>query len=230
MREHFLSALARLNAMLGKMSAKTESTVGAAVRAVYESDVATAELIITQDREIDLAEVEIEEECLKIFALYQPVAVDLRHLVTILKVNNEMERVGDLAVNIADCVIHLAGYPEKTIRVDVEEMAEKVCKMLRDALDSLMSHDAKAARDVMDSDDAVDLIHRQNYERVKRILVDAPEMCGYYMNFLTVSRCLERVGDIATNIAEDVIYQETGKIVRHRDVEGTPEEKECRKF
>ena len=208
MKAHFIQALEELSAKLAAITAKVENAVHLAIESVEKGASESAFLVIRSDSDIDDEEIRIEEECLKILALYQPVASDLRQVITILKVNNEIERVGDLAVNIAERQIQ-----EK---IDFQQMVKLACMMLKDSLQSLAGHDVVTAAAVIDGDDAVDAIHRENYQKVRDLILKYPESAQYYMDCLTVSRCLERIGDIATNIAEDVIYLESGRIVRHR--------------
>ncbi len=217
MTAHFISALENLKKMLSLVAAKAEQAVHSAAESVRSNSAESALLVVLNDSEIDDSEIAIEEECLKVLALYQPVASDLRQVITILKVNNEIERVGDLAVNIAERVPDMAFYQEKNVeKVDFHDMVSKACGMLKQSLDSLAYHDSVKAAAVIEADDAVDTIHRGNYGKVREMILKHPQEAQYYMDCLTVSRCLERIADIATNIAEDVIYLETGRIVRHR--------------
>ena len=217
MKAHFIQATEDLKNLLFEVTARAEQAVHSAIGAVENNSAGDAVQVIENDRAIDAAEIKIEEECLKILALYQPVASDLRLVITILKVNNEIERVGDLAVNIAERVEDIVRYREKAIeKLNFRDMVCQACKMLRDALDSLAYHDIALAAEVIRRDDAVDALHRENYGRVRDMILRYPDEAQYYMDGLTVSRCLERIADIATNIAEDVIYLESGSIVRHR--------------
>ncbi|MEA4862383.1 MAG: phosphate signaling complex protein PhoU [Victivallaceae bacterium] len=216
MKAHFVHALETLKDMLSEIASQAEQAVHSAVDAVEKNSPESARIVISHDNDIDDAEILIEEECLKILALYQPVASDLRQVVTILKVNNELERVGDLAVNIAERVEDMALYQEKSIeKFDFHDMVFHACEMLKRALDAMAYHEADTAEAVIGLDDALDAIHRENYKRVRDMIIKYPAEAQYYMDCLTVSRCLERIGDIATNIAEDVIYLESGRIVRH---------------
>ena len=217
MKTHFNNALENLQNLLSEVAAAAESAVHLAFEAVDSNSEELANQVIDHDVTIDEMEVKIEEECLKILALYQPVATDLRQVITILKVNNELERVGDLAVNIAERVKDMIQYQDSKIEKPYfGDMVYKACEMLRMALDSLTMHEVTAAVKVIDSDEAVDQIHRANYDLVRESMLRHPKEAGYFFDWLTVSRCLERIADIATNIAEDVIYLESGRIVRHR--------------
>ncbi len=217
MKAHFIQAHTILKEMIAEIAAKAEQAVQSAVDAVDKNNVAAATRVIANDAKIDEAEIKIEEECLKILALHQPVASDLRQVITILKVNNEIERVGDLAVNIAERVADMALYQERKIeKFDFRDMVNKAKAMLKQALDAMTYHDVAIAMEVIRSDDEVDIIHRNNYGKTRDMILRYPDEAQYYMDCLTVSRCLERIADSATNICEDVIYQENGHIVRHQ--------------
>ncbi len=216
MNGHFYNALNNLQSMLGSMAAYAEEAVQLSGKAVGEVSLEKAVSVIDGDEKIDAMEIEIEEECLKILALHQPVASDLRQVITILKVNSELERIGDLAVNMAERVGNIDSFKNQEIeKFDFCDMLHTACGMLKDALDSLSYHDAALAQDVIERDEKVDKIHHDNYGAVRSFILKYPDCAQYYLNGLTISRCLERIADIATNIAEDVIYLESGRIVRH---------------
>ena len=214
MKVHFEKALAALEELLKENAERTEEAVNSAVRAMERDDAAMAEAVIDGDSAIDLAENVIEERCLDILALYQPVATDLRRVITILKANGEIERAGDLAVNIADRVADARKYTNAEAW-DYSQMGELATGMFSRALRSLAECDADAARKIIEADDELDAMHRESYTRAISGILKNPSVAGYCLDALTVSRCLERLGDIATNIAEDVIYLETAEIVRH---------------
>ncbi len=214
MKVHFEKALAALERLMDENAMRAQTAVDSAVRAMEQGDTELADAVIQGDSAIDLAENLIEERCLDILALYQPVATDLRRVVTILKANGEIERAGDLAVNIADRVGDAMRYGVEE-KWDFREMGALATGMFTKALHTLSSGDAKAARDLLAADDELDALHRQSYARATQGILAHPSEAGYYLDALTVSRCLERLGDLATNIAEDVIYLETAEIVRH---------------
>ncbi len=194
-----------------------EKQVSLAVRAIEERDVETARQVELGDAEIDQREVEVEEECLRVLALYQPVAIDLRLIVSALKINNDLERVGDLAVNIAHKAAALADEPVLDVPFDLGAMAEKTQAMLRDSLDALVNLDPDLAAEVCARDDEVDRMkHAIRVEAEKMIEAD-PRRTRALMRLLAVSRNLERIADCATNIAEDVIYMAEGRIIRHKE-------------
>ncbi|MDR0933117.1 MAG: phosphate signaling complex protein PhoU [Victivallales bacterium] len=216
-KTHFAKAIDELKIMLFEVATLAEEATNIAVSAVESNNVNIATKVINDDTKIDALEIKIEEECLKILALYQPVAGDLRNVITILKVNNEIERIGDLAVNIAERVADMNLYWESCCeKIDFQLMVKMTCSMLKDALDSLAYEDVTKAVCVIRSDDIIDSYHKENYQKVRDYILKYPKEAQYYMDCLTVSRCLERIADIATNIAEDVVYLESGTIVRHQ--------------
>ena len=160
-------------------------------------------------------EVEIEEECLKVLALHQPVAVDLRFLIAVIKINNDLERIGDQAVNIAERVDVIAKGDLSDFFFDYSSMGEKAQNMLKMSLDALVNMDYNQAFEVVMMDDEVDLIKKDAYDRIKKAMRDHPGKLGELINLLLISRHLERLADHATNIAEEVIYLFKGEIIRH---------------
>ncbi len=170
--------------------------------------------IIGSDWEIDEMEIEVEEECLKILALHQPVARDLRLLVAVIKINNELERIGDIAVNIAKRVQIINKDSTARITVDYQPMAAKVMDMLKHSLDALVTEDAQLARMIFMEDAEVDQFRNQAYKAIIRELDTEPGHAACLVNLYLLSRHLERIGDRATNIAEEIIYLVEGEIVR----------------
>ena len=158
----------------------------------------------------------MEEECLKILALHQPVAIDLRFVVAVLKLNSDLERIGDLAVNIAERAQFLSTREPVPVPLDFGGMAQATRNMLRRALDALVNMDIGAAWEVLKSDDVVDEINREMFVQVQDGIRKHPDMLEALIHLLSASRHLERIADLATNIAEDVIYMVDGEIVRHR--------------
>ena len=187
-----------------------------AVRSVQNRDAALARQVIEQDTRIDRMEVDAEETCLKILALYQPVAIDLRFIVTALKINNDLERIGDLSVNIAERSEFLARQEAIDAPFDFALMAEKTQSMVRRSIDALINMDIRLAQQVILSDDEVDAINRDMYNLVKESILHRPDQIESLIHLLSISRHLERIADHATNIAEDVIYMVEGRIIRHR--------------
>jgi phosphate transport system protein len=215
MSKHLHRELAKIKKQTLSLGALVEERARTAVLAVETRDADMAQKVIDSDWEVDEMEIEIEEECLKVLALYQPVAVDLRFLVATIKINNDLERIGDEAVNIAERLVVMAKRPPMTFLFDYTPMAEKVQAMLKMSLDALVHLDVQLALNVITMDDEVDAIQVQAYDRIKEALKEFPDRVGYLINLLLVSRHLERLADHSTNIAEEVVYLIEGNIVRH---------------
>jgi len=215
MTKHFRKELENIKKRILTLGSMVEDLVHTSVQAVDRVDADLADRIIKRDREINETEVDIEEECLKVLALHQPVAVDLRFIIAVIKINNELERIGDQAVNIAQRVQVIAKRPKPPFWFDYSEMGEKAQKMLRMSLDALVNLDVDLAYKVITLDDEVDRIKSEAYDKIKQAIQDLPERVGYYINLLLISRHLERLADHATNIAEEVIYLVEGEIFRH---------------
>jgi len=207
--------LEKIKKRILSLGGMVEERVSMAKRAIDSIDRTLANQIMKTDYEIDELEVEVEEECLKILALHQPVAVDLRFLVAVIKINNDLERIGDQAVNIAERVENISKRPRLDLSLDYEHMAEKATSMLRMSLDALVNLDLDLAFQVLTLDDEVDHMEREMYDYIKEEIRKKPDAAGYLINFLFISRHLERIGDHSTNIAEEVIYLIEGEIVRH---------------
>jgi phosphate transport system protein len=214
-RKHFSRELEKIKKQILSLGAKVEEQVRIATQAVETNDAELAKQIIKSDFEIDEMEVEIEEECLKILALHQPVAVDLRFLIAVIKINNDLERIGDQAVNIAERVDVIAKRDLSEFFFDYTAMGEKVQDMLKMSLDALVNMDYDMAYSVVKRDDEVDQIKVDAYDRIKKAMSKHPDKIGYLINLLLISRHLERLADHTTNIAEEVIYLIEGEIVRH---------------
>jgi len=207
--------LEKIKKQILSLGAMAEERIRMAIKAIETWDAGLAEEIIRRDYEIDEREIEVEEECLKILALHQPVAVDLRFLIAVIKINSELERIGDEAVNIAHRVENISKRRKLELSFDFSVMAEKAATMLRLSLDALVNLDLALAFKVLTLDDEVDLMHREIYDRIKEVMSQNPDYVGYLINLYTTSRHLERVGDHSTNIAEEVIYLIEGEIIRH---------------
>lgn len=212
---HLIKAIEGLKRSLLSLATLAEEQLSQAVRSLRERNATLAKEVAGRDSELDEIEVDIEEECLKILALYQPVALDLRFVIAVLKINNELERIGDLAQNIAYRTTDIASFPPSKEPFNVSEMADKVKLMVRNSIDSLIKTDSSLARKVCEADQAVNKIHRANFEVIHQHIVREPLDSKYLIEFLSVSRYLERIADSATNVAEDVIYLVEGNIVRH---------------
>jgi phosphate transport system protein len=212
---HFQHELEKIKKRILALGSIVEERVRMAVKAIDHDDAAMLEQIINTDYEIDEMEVEVEEECLKVMALYQPVAVDLRFLISVIKINNDLERIADEAVNIAQRVQAIRDSDRGIFPFDYTTMGEKVQLMLKKSLDAFVNLDLDLAFNVLTRDDEIDAMHRGAYDSVKKTMIEQPDRVKFFMNSYLISRHLERIADHATNIAEEVIYLIEGQIVRH---------------
>ena len=216
MTKHFQSEIERLKKKILRLAAMVEDSLHKAVKSITDRNSELAASVVKYDSVIDALEIEVEEECLKILALHQPVAADLRYVIATLKINNDLERIADLAVNIAECTPTIAKAGSREMPFDLFAMLDMTVKMVRDSVDSLVSNDCVQAGQVCADDDEIDDRHEQSFHTVLEKLREKPEMADYLISLLSVSRNLERIADHATNIAEDVIYMIEGEIVRHQ--------------
>mgnify|MGYP001546372430 CR=1 FL=1 len=211
--------LKNLNKKLLSLCAQVEERVRRAASIIKEYDEEIARSLILTDYEIDEQEVEIEEDCLKILALHQPVASDLRFIITVIKINNELERIGDYAVNIALRAQEINRSPSKELlgEIDFTDMTETVTKMLKDSLDALINRDASMARQVFVMDEKVDAYRDYVYRIIKDLLREEIEDPAGLLDTYLLARHLERVGDRTTNIAEETIYLVEGVVTRSKE-------------
>ncbi len=212
---HFRREIEHLKEMILELGTIVEETLQNAITALAEGDKETAQQILDDDQRIDMKEVKVEEECLKILALHQPVARDLRYVIAVLKINNDLERVGDLASNIAERVLSVASERDIMAKFDFGTMLEMVLKMLRLSMNALINQDAATGREVCKLDDEVDRAHEEKFRIIQEFIIEDPTRAPIYIQYLSVSRYLERIADQTTNIAEDVIYMVEGDIIRH---------------
>jgi phosphate transport system protein len=215
MAQHLQREIEQLKKKILSLGAAVEGSVRKAVNSILHRDTDLARAVIEGDAVIDQTEVDLEEDCLKILALHQPVAIDLRFIVAVLKINSDLERIGDLATNISERTIYLAQQPGITVPFDLYLIAEKAQGMVKQSLDSLVNLDAGMARQICKMDDEVDKLNREAFDLVKEAIRRSPEQVETLIAFLSVSRYLERIADHATNVAEDVIYMTDGLITRH---------------
>jgi len=193
-----------------------EKNLENAIRSIQAKDGDLAREVLASDDQADQWEVDTEEECLKILALHQPVAVDLRFIIAVLKINNDLERIGDEAVNIAERSLRVSSQALPGQKVDFGPICRLVQDALRGCLDALVRLDAPLAHRVRNSDDAIDEMVHSQFTQLKNEIKKFPEQTDQLVEYLRVCRHLERIADHATNIAEDVIYMIEGSIVRHR--------------
>jgi phosphate transport system protein len=216
MSKHFLREIERLKRSILAEGSIVERAIDDSIKCLLDKDQALAKRVIENDDLIDDLEVRIEEDCLKILALHQPVAVDLRFIVATMKINNDLERMGDLAVNIAERALYLAIQEDVRVPADFEEMAAATKRMVKESLESLVNSDSELALKVTEEDDIVDNFNRQMFIKVEEEMIQNPKEAKSSLHSLSASRHLERIADLATNIAEDVIYMISGDIIRHR--------------
>lgn len=225
MSRHLRDAIEKLKQSVVHMAGVVEERLHEAVLALKLRDRQLAEHVVREDREVDQMEIDVEEECLKVLALHQPVATDLRFIIAILKINNDLERIADLAVNLAERACGLAAGPPVAVPFDLEQMSDLALRMLKSSLDALVEMDAGAARCVADIDDAVDAINAEAYVTVQERIRTSPNHIGQLIQYLSCAKHLERIADLATNISEDVIYLVEGEIVRHRQTRLPPRDR-----
>lgn len=216
MTKHLEREVDRLKRKILSLSAMVEESVYKAVKSVEERNPEMAQAVIAADEDIDSFEVEVEEDCLKTLALHQPVAIDLRFIIAVLKINNDLERIGDLAVNIAHRSESLSKRKKVSAIFQFQHMSSRVKSMLRRSLESLVNMDTAIAREVCAADDEIDAMNREMQQQIRESIRKNPEDLEALLYFISVSRNLERIADHATNIAEDVIYMAEGEIVRHQ--------------
>ena len=201
-----------------KLSGMVEDMIALAVKSLMQRQGILASEVIRRDSDVDRAEVRIEEDCLKMLALHQPVAADLRRVTTMMKVNNDIERMADLACNIAQRADSLCPHPEFPIPDGINEMAGMVTKMVRSSLDAFVHNDANMARSVILMDDPLDAMNVQVIGVLANAIKQDPSTVETALHAFSASRHLEQIGDLAVSIAEDVIYMVDGVIIRHRQV------------
>jgi phosphate transport system protein len=220
MSKHLQRDLENLQADLLALAASVEEAIHEAITALQNRDAELAQRVIDGDAKIDQEENHIEEECLKILALHQPVAVDLRRIAAALKINTDLERMADVAEDIAERALHLAHLPPIPIPEKLQHMTNVTAMMVRQSLDSFVNLDTRQARFVCQMDDEVDRLNKEIIDELLAAMRESPEMVEPGLSFFSATRHLERIADHATNIAEDVVYLVEGEIIRHRPVEG----------
>jgi phosphate transport system protein len=224
MLHYWQREIENLKKLVLSLGAIIEEQIQRAMLALERRDTGMANEVILKDREIDSLEIVIEEECLKILALYQPVAKELRFVVAVLKMNNDLERMGDLAANIAKRARYLSKKEKIDLVADFGPVAEKTQAMVKKSLDSLVNTDVNLAKEVCASDDEVDKLTKQMLKRTVNAIEKHPDRTKDYFSVRSVSKNLERIADSATNIAEDVVYLCSGEIIRHQAEDFNPDE------
>ena len=216
MARHIEHQIAQLKNSILQFGTIVEESISRSNTALFKRDVELAQKVVANDTEIDRLEVELEEECLKVLALYQPVAADLRFVVAVLKINNDLERIGDLASNIAKTVSQLTITGPLELPEEISSMAKQVEEMVKNSLDAVVKANPDLARQVRKEDDIVDAGRNKVRKLFMQQIKNDPEKVEGLLQINTISKHLERIADMATNIAEDVIYMVEGEIVRHR--------------
>ena len=212
---HFQDELEHLKARLLEMGGLAEDRLRLAVRALTERDLALVERVLAGDAAINQLHIEVDDRCFKLLALHQPMAVDLRSIVAAVKINTDLERVGDLAVNIGEAAARYLEHPPVKELIDIPRMGELAQKMLRDALDAFVRRDMALAERVLAEDDTLDALKTQIFRELLTYMLQSPETIEPALDLIQISRHLERIGDHATNVAEDVIFILSAKDVRH---------------
>jgi phosphate transport system protein len=215
MSKHLQRDLEHLKKELLAMGAMVEDATNKAILSLVERRPELAEEVMQGDDRIDEKENQIEEECLKILALHQPVAADLRFIIVALKVNNDLERMGDLSINISERASYLSTHETLEVSLDFPRMIEGVRKMVKGSLDALVNQDTRLARGVLVMDDDIDSINRDMYTTLQEVMRQDSGTIERAVHLLSASRHLERIADLATNIAEDVVFMVEGELIRH---------------
>jgi phosphate transport system protein len=212
---HFQEELEALQGRLLEMGGLAEERVSAAVQSLVSRDIAAIERVLYGDEPINALHVEIDNRCFKLLALHQPMATDLRAIVSAVKINTDLERVGDLAVNIAEAAKRYATHPPVKKLIDIPQMGDIAQEMLHDALDAFVRRDTVLAQAVLNEDDRLDGLKTQIFRELLDYMLKDPGTVEPALDLILVSRHLERIGDHATNIAEDVIFMVSALDVRH---------------
>jgi phosphate transport system protein len=215
LERHFEQEFAALKDQLLVMGGRAENIVQKAVAALKTRNVALANEVFAADRQIDALEIAIDERSVSLLALRQPLASDLRFITAALKITNDLERVGDHAVNIAGSAIRLAEQPQLKPLVDLPRMADMASAMLHDALDAFVRRDAETARKLVRRDDDVDNLNTQVFRELLSYMIEDPQTITRAMELILVARNLERVADLATNVAEEVVFIAEARVIKH---------------
>src|SRR4051794_10217983 len=217
---HFQSDLEQLKTRLLEMGGLAEDRVRTAVDALVRRDSEAVARVIDGDRPINQLHIEIDNRCFTLLALHQPIAVDLRAIVAAVKINTDLERVGDLAINIAEAAQRYVGHPPVKKLIDIPRMAVIAQSMLRDALDAFVRRDTAVAQSVLNQDDELDALKTQIFRELLTYMLADPHTVEPALDLILISRHLERIGDHATNVAEDVIFMVSARDVRHHAADG----------
>jgi phosphate transport system protein len=212
---HFQEELEQLKTRLLEMGGLAEDRVRSAVESLVERNIPLVDRVLGGDVPINQLHIEIDSRCFKLLALHQPMAVDLRSIVSAVKINTDLERVGDLAINIAEAVRRYMRHPPVKELIDIPRMADIAQSMLRDALDAYVRRDIVLAQNVLSEDDELDALKTQVFRELLTYMLQDPTTIEPALDLILISRHLERIGDHATNVAEDVIFMVSARDVRH---------------
>jgi len=226
METHFQQELNKLKEQLLKMAGLAERAISNAIEALVKRDTPLAEKTIAEDEKINEMEIRVDDLCLKLLALHQPLAADLRFITSAMRINTELERIGDLSVNIAERSISLDQEPQLKPYIDLPRMAEITQSMVKDVLDAFVNGDARLARSVCERDDQVDALNDQVFRELLTYMMSDPKTITRAVHLIIVSRCLERIADHATNIAEGVIFMVQALVIKHHADTKIEEKKE----
>ncbi len=215
MQRHFDEELTELKQKILRMGALVEDQLQQATKALVDRDVVLAQQVIDNDRRVNTIDVEVDEACLELLALFQPAARDLRFITTAMKISTDLERMSDLAENICERTIELNDEPQLKPYIDIPAMGEKALSMVREALDAFVRGDSVLARKVLDDDDEVDELNEQIFRELLSYMIENPKTISRAIRLSFISKYIERIADHATNIAELVVYLVEGKIIRH---------------
>jgi len=215
MERHFDEELRLLKEKLLRMASLVEEAIAKSVKALVERKDEMAAEVIRSDEAINLLEIEVDELCLRLFALRQPIATDLRFIASAMKINNDLERMGDLAVNIAERTVDLLKDPPLKPLIDIPRMAQLAQKMVKDSLDAFVNADADLARNVCERDDEIDNLNDQVFRELLTYMIQDTRTITRAVDLILVGRHIERIADHATNIGEDVVYMVKGKTIKH---------------
>ena len=216
----FDDELKSLKEKLLEMAARAEEQIALAIRGLSDREEKLACRVLDREEAVNLLDIEIDEMCLRLLALRQPLATDLRFITSAMKISADLERIGDLAVNIAERTIDLLKAPQLKPLIDIPSMAQMAQEMVRDALNAFVNGDDKLARDVCERDDKIDQLNGQVFRELLTYMMEDPGTIGRAVDLILVGRHLERIADHATNIGEDVIYMVRGRMIKHHIEEG----------
>jgi phosphate transport system protein len=215
MERHFDEELSELKRKLLMMADMAQDMIGLAIKALVDRKDLPAQEVFTIEEKVNRVEIEIEEDVMRLLALRQPAARDLRLLTAILKINNDLERVADQAVNISEIALDLLKHPPLKPLIDIPKMAALAQKMIKNSLEAFVRHDPVLAKDVCEDDDEVDKINDQLFRELLTYMIEDPKSITRAVDLILVSRNIERIADHATNISEDVVFIEEGKNIKH---------------